>query len=112
MPRKRKLKEHEREILWLVWRHGGETTERVLAEEMKMERGWARVYLTRLGKADLLDVDRAGRVKLRWKGRHELGVPEPRPAIPKPTKTGKSVFTPDEGGSETIRAIRTLWRRR
>jgi len=111
MPRKRKLKEREREILWIVHKHGGETTERVVAEEMKMEMGWARVYLTRLGKADLLDVDRAGRVKLRWKGRHELGVPEPRPAIPRP-KTGQSVFMPDEGGSATIEAIKTLWRRR
>lgn len=112
MPRRKKLKQRDRDILWIVYNHGGKTTERVVAEEMKMEMGWMRVYLTRLAKGDLIDVDRAGRVKLTWKGRHELRVPEPRPAIAKPTKMGQTVTLPGEGGSATIHAIRTLWTRR
>lgn len=107
---KRKLTETELGMLKIIWRLGGETTERVVADEMRMEPGWARVHLARLGRANLLNVDRSGRVKMTWKGRHELGVPEPSPRLPKP-KSGKTVLVSDEGGSETIKAIRTLWKR-
>lgn len=107
---KRKLSETELAILRIVWRQGGETTERGIADEMEMEMGWARVHIGRLGKADLIDADRSGRVKLTYKGRHELGVPEPRPALPKP-KTGKTVYIGNESESATMSAIKTLWKR-
>ena len=79
---KRKLSDIEQELLSIVWRHGGETTEEVIASEIGMVSRWMRVYLVRLGRADLIDIDRSGKVKLTGKGGRELGVPDRRPTLP------------------------------
>ncbi len=79
---KRKLSDTEEELLRIVWNHGGETTEEVIASEMRMVPRWMRVYLVRLGRADLIDVDRSGRVKLTGKGSRKLEVPDRRPTLP------------------------------
>lgn len=79
---KRKLTDIESELLRIVWSHGGETTEEVIANEMEMVPRWMRVYLVRLGRADLVDVDSSGRVKLTGKGARELGMPERHPTVP------------------------------
>lgn len=105
---KRKLTERDLEILKVIWSHGGEITEREVAAEMKLELGWARVYLKSLGKADLIDIYRSGKVKMTYKGRTALGVPD-TPSALRYFERGKEIPVGDEDESVQIKAIRRLW---
>ena len=105
---KRKLTERDLEILKAIWNHGGETTEREVASEMKLELGWSRVYLKSLGKADLIDIYRSGKVKMTYKGRMALGVPEASSTL-RYFERGKEIPVRDEDASVQTKAIRRLW---
>lgn len=109
---KRKLTDLEIEILKTIWMHGGETTERAIAEEHDMAINWMRLHLGRLGKADLVDVFKSGRVRITYRGRNELGLPgQPPPPMPSPPdlKSGKQVEVKREEKSIQVEAIQTLW---
>ena len=109
---KMKLSDLQIEILKTIWMQGGETTERAVADEHDMAFNWMRLHITRLGKADLIDVSKTGRVRITYKGRNALGLPgqppPPMPALPE-LKGGKQVEVHHEERSIQVEAIRTLW---
>jgi len=66
----------ESKILKIIDAEGGECTIRRIVAKMRLDTNYARVILNTMGRNDLIDVFRTGKVRIIRKGWAALGITE------------------------------------
>jgi len=66
----------ESKILKIIEAEGGECTIEIIAKKERLDRSYVRVILNTMGRNDLIDVFRSGKVRLSRKGWTALGKKE------------------------------------